>query len=68
MLISRRTDVGSKANHLAQAKKLRDRAAECRTLAKIAADESVASSYLMLADDYERLAQDEADLANAYRQ
>ena len=57
--------MGSKAIHLAHAKKLRDRAKECRTLAKLAKDESVATSYVLLADEYDQQAQGEAGLAGA---
>lgn len=59
--------MGSKRNHLAHAKRLRDRAQECRALSKISADEAIVSSYLLLADNYEQLAQEEEDLAFAYK-
>lgn len=59
--------MGSKANHLAQAAKLRARAVECRKLAKIAANEKAVASYLELADDYESLAQEEEDLAVTHK-
>jgi hypothetical protein len=59
--------VGSKANHLAQAEKLRRRAKECRTLAEIVHESLSAASYLKMADAYETLARDEEAHAAMYR-
>ena len=52
--------------HLAQARKLRDRAAECRALAKVARNEGAAVSHTSRADKYEQLAREQTDLADAY--
>jgi hypothetical protein len=46
-------------DHAEQAKKLRDRAQECRQLAQIVQGEEARASYLALADAYETLAQRE---------
>jgi hypothetical protein len=53
--------------HRAQAKKLQTRADLYRAAARISNDERVAASYVVHAIDCERLAQEEADLATAYR-
>ena len=47
--------MGTRANHLEQAKKLRARAQECRSLANLAGQASP-QSYLKLAESYEALA------------
>lgn len=52
--------------HLAQAKRLRDRAEKCRILAKLAEDDRVAASYVLRADKYDRQAREGADLAYQY--
>jgi len=57
--------MGSKTIHLAHSKKLQDRAEECRTLARLAKVECVATSYVLLADEYDQQAQGEAALAGA---
>ena len=50
-------------DHTAQAKKLRDRAEECRALARIIPAEAGAATYLRYAEDYEALAEQEERLA-----
>ena len=47
--------MGTRANHLEHAKKLRARAEECRSLANLDGQVS-AQSYLKLAESYEALA------------
>ena len=56
--------MGSKASHLAHAKKLRDRAEECRVISGLVKDEKIATQYIGLADSYERMALIEEALAN----
>jgi hypothetical protein len=49
-------------DHTARAKRLRDRAEECRTLARIMPSE-VGAAYLRYAEDYDALAEQEERLA-----
>ena len=58
--------MGSRKNHLAYAETLRRRAVECRRLSKLASDKNATAAYLVLADNYEQLAQEEQDLAMRY--
>ena len=51
------------AEHTAQAKKLRHRGEECRTLARLMDTEVNAARYLRMADDYDALAKQEEQLA-----
>ena len=51
------------AEHTAQAKKLRHRGEECRTLARLMDTEENAAMYLRMADDYDALAKQEERLA-----
>ena len=51
------------AEHTAQAKKLRHRGEECRTLARLMDTEVNAARYLRMADDYDALAKQEERLA-----
>ena len=44
-------------DHTARAKRLRDRAEECRTLARIIPSEAGAAAYLRYAKDYDALAE-----------
>jgi hypothetical protein len=53
------------ANHTAQSKRLRARAAECRELARLMTSPSSAALYLKLADGYDALAAQEEQLAIA---
>jgi hypothetical protein len=46
-------------DHAKKAKKLRDRAEECRALAKIMRDQESRAAYLSLAQSYETLAKHE---------
>lgn len=46
-------------DHQAHAKRLRDRAKECRTLSEIVGDACAKASYLELANAYEKLADHE---------
>src|SRR5690348_11192927 len=50
-------------HHEQHARKLRDRAEECRRLSELARDDTVRRSYLKLADAYEVLASQEEALA-----
>lgn len=50
------------ADHLEQARRLRDRAEECRRLAKLMTDELNRRAYLELAQSYELLASKEEQL------
>jgi hypothetical protein len=50
-------------DHTARAKRLRDRAEECRTLAWIMTSEANAASYLRFADAYDALAEQQEQLA-----
>jgi hypothetical protein len=53
-----------KANdHIAQARKLRHRGEECRTLARLMDTEANAATYLRMADNYDALAEQEEQLA-----
>jgi hypothetical protein len=49
-------------DHAAQAKRLRDRADECRVLAEIMEGQEARDGYLKLAEAYEALAKDEERL------
>ena len=49
--------------HTAQAKKLRHRGEECRTLARLMDSEENAARYLRMADAYDALAKQEEQLA-----
>ena len=51
------------AEHTAQAKKLRHRGEECRTLAGLMDTEENATRYLRMADAYDALAKQEEQLA-----
>ena len=51
------------AEHTAQAKKLRHRGEECRTLARLMDSEENAARYLRMADAYDALAKQEEQLA-----
>jgi len=51
------------AEHTAQAKKLRHRGEECRTLARLMDTEENAARYLRMADSYDALAKQEEQLA-----
>ena len=51
------------AEHTAQAKKLRHRGEECRTLARLMDTEENAARYLRMADAYDALAKQEEQLA-----
>ena len=55
------------AEHTAQAKKLRHRGEECRTLARLMDTEENAAMYLRMADDYDALAKQEEQLARMLR-
>jgi hypothetical protein len=50
-------------DHTAQAKKLRDRAEECRTLARMMTSEANAEAYLRFAEDYDALAEQQEQVA-----
>jgi hypothetical protein len=50
-------------DHAAQAKRLRDRAEECRNLARMMTSETNAASYLRFADSYDALAEQQEQLA-----
>ena len=49
--------------HIAQARKLRHRGEECRTLARLMDTEENAARYLRMADAYDALAEQEEQLA-----
>ena len=51
------------AEHTAQARKLRHRGEECRTLARLMETEENATRYLRMADAYDALAEQEEQLA-----
>jgi hypothetical protein len=51
-------------DHIAQARKLRDRGEECRTLARLMDTEANAATYLRMADAYDTLAEQEEQLAS----
>jgi hypothetical protein len=51
-------------NHIAQARKLRDRGEECRTLGRLMDTEANAATYLRMADAYGALAEQEEQLAS----
>jgi hypothetical protein len=51
------------SEHTAQAKKLRHRGEECRTLARLMDTEESAARYLRMADAYDALAGQEEQLA-----
>jgi len=55
--------MGTTANYLAKAMKLRARAKECRELAGLARDRKTNSQYTGLAESYERLARTQEALA-----
>jgi hypothetical protein len=50
-------------DHTARAKRLRDRAEECRTLARIMPSEAGAAAYLRYAEHYDALAERQERLA-----
>ena len=50
-------------DHIARAKRLRDRAEECRTLARIIPSQAGAAAYLRYAKDYDALAEQQERLA-----
>jgi hypothetical protein len=50
--------------HIAQGRKLRHRAEECRTLARLMDTEANAARYLRMADAYDALAEQEEQLAS----
>jgi len=50
-------------DHTARAKRLRDRAEECRTLARIMPFQAGAAAYLRYAKDYDALAEQQERLA-----
>jgi len=50
-------------DHTAKAKSLRDRAEECRTLARMMTSEASAASYLHFAETYDALAEQEERLS-----
>jgi hypothetical protein len=51
-------------DHAAHAKRLRDRAEECRVLAEIIKGQEARDSYLKLAEAYEALASDETAMSS----
>jgi hypothetical protein len=61
-------DMGTKEHHLAEERKLRARADECRRLARMTMDEKIRSAYVELADRYDALAEDERDLSFIYKE
>jgi hypothetical protein len=52
-------------DHTVQAKRLRDRAEECRAVARIMASEANAASYLRFAEAYDALAEQQLALGIA---
>jgi hypothetical protein len=55
--------IAATVDHTARAKRLRDRAEECRTLARIIPSKAGAAAYLRYAKDYDALAEQQERLA-----